>query len=210
MPNALFSSSLQKILALLFVRVDEAFYLNEIIRQTGRGSASVQRELKRLDAAGLIVSHRVGNMRRFQANHDSPVYSELHGMIQKTFGLAGVLRVAITPWLPDLRLAFVYGSVAKGSATAASDIDLMLIGDHLPYGELLAAFAPAEEMLGRKINPTIYATADYLKRVQEQQHFLTRVLQQPKIFLIGDEDALRRLGESGQDLQAQGGTVQST
>lgn len=200
--DALFSPSLQKILALLFVRVDDAFYVNEIIRMTGLGSASVQRELKRLEDAGLVASQRVGNMRRFQANQDSPVYPELHSMIQKTFGLTGVLRAALTPLLPDLQLAFIYGSVAKGSATADSDIDLLLVGDHLLYGVLLAALAPAEEILGRKISPTPYTLAEFRNRQQEQQHFLMRVLEHPKLFLIGDEDGLRRLGESGQDTQA--------
>lgn len=202
--DALFSPALQKILSLLFVRVNEAFYLNEIIRMTGLGSASAQRELKRLDDAGLIVSQRIGNIRRFQANKDSPVYPELHALIQKTFGLAAVLYAALAPLLPGLCVAFIYGSVAKGSETAASDIDLLLVGDTLLYGTLLSALAPAEEILSRKINPTPYSVTDYIKRYQEQQHFLMRVLEQPKIFLIGDEDDLRRLGEPAQDSQAQG------
>ena len=204
--DALFSPSLQKILALLFVRVNDAFYLNEIIRQTGLGSASTQRELKRLEQAGLIVSHRVGNMRRFQANRDSPVYPELHGMIQKTFGLLGVLHAAALPLLPAVQVAFVYGSIAKGTETAASDIDLMLIGESISYSTLLSALLPAEQALGRPINPTLYTPAEFKKRLQEQHHFLTRVLEQPKLFVIGDEDDLRRLGEPGQDPQAQGRT----
>lgn len=201
--NALFSPALQKILALLFVRAEDGFYLNEIIRLTGLGSASVQRELKGLEAAGLVWSQRLGNLRRFQANRENPVYPELHGLVQKTFGLTGVLRGALVPLQPDLRLAFVYGSIAKGSAGAESDIDLMLVGDSLHYGTLLSALAPAEESLGRKINPTVYSIQDYRKRLQEQQHFLMRVLEQAKIFLIGDEDDARRLGESGADSQAQ-------
>jgi DNA-binding transcriptional ArsR family regulator len=200
--DALFSPSLQKILALLFVRVDDAFYLNEIIRLTGLGSASVQRELKRLEQAGLILSHRVGNMRRFQANRDHPVYPELHGMIQKTFGLVGVLRRALQPLLPAVHIAFVYGSIAKGTATAGSDVDLLLVGDAISYGTLLSALLPAEHALGRPINPTLYKRAELRKRLQEQQHFLMRVLEQPKIFLIGDEDELRSVSESGQDPQA--------
>ncbi len=200
--HALFSASLQKILALLFVRVDEAFYLNEIIRLTGLASASAQRELKRLELAGLINAERIGNMRRFQANQANPVYAELHGMIQKTFGLTGVLRDALAPLIPNVQLAFIYGSIAKGTATADSDIDLLLVGDKLTYGTLLSALAPAQDLLGRKINPTPYSTADYLKRHREQQHFLMRVLAQPKLFLIGNEDELQRLGELGQNPQA--------
>ncbi len=211
--NALFSAALQKILALLFVRVDEAFYLNEIIRLTGLGSASAQRELKQLELDGLIRSERVGNMRRFQANPASPIYPELHGMIQKTFGLTGVLRDALAPLAGKVQLAFVYGSMAKGNATANSDIDLLLVAEQLSYGTLLAALAPAEEKLGRKINPTPYTTAEYIKRYQEQQHFLMRVLEQPKLFLMGDENDLRRLGESGESgehSQVEGRAIEPT
>lgn len=206
MTNTLFSAALQKILALLFVRVDEAFYLNEIIRLTGLGSASAQRELKQLEAAGLILSERTGNLRRFQANRDNPIYPELHGMIQKTFGLTDVLRTALAA-LP-VQLAFVYGSIAKGSATANSDIDLLLVADQLSYGTLLSALASSEEKLGRKINPTPYTTAEFVKRYQEQQHFLMRVLEQPKLFLTGNENELRRIGEFGCNSQAQSRAVE--
>lgn len=208
--QALFSPSLQKILALLFVRVDEAFYVNEIIRLTGLGSATVQRELQRLDTAGLISSTRVGNLRRFQANHDHPVYAELHSLVQKSFGLTGVLQTAIEPLLPSLRCAFVYGSIARGAETAVSDIDVMLIGDTISYGAALSTFSTAEQKLGRKINPTLYTPAEFRKRQQEQQHFLMRVLEQPKLFLMGDEDALGRLGQPGQNSKTEKRTCKST
>ncbi|MEB0014578.1 nucleotidyltransferase domain-containing protein, partial [Glaciimonas sp. Cout2] len=130
-------------------------------------------------------------------NQDSPVYPELHSMIQKTFGLTDVLHTALLPLLPAVRVAFVYGSIAKGTATAASDVDLMLVGDAISYATLLSALSPAEQVLGRPINPTPYTVAEFRKRQQEQQHFLMRVLEQPKLFLIGDEDDLRRLGEPG-------------
>jgi DNA-binding transcriptional ArsR family regulator len=194
--EALFTPAQQKLLALLFVRVDDALHLNEILRLTGMGSASLQRELKRLSDAGLIVSQRIGNIRQFRANKESPVYTELHGLIQKTFGLVGVLRTAMTNLAPAVSVAFVYGSIAKGSESAASDVDLMLIGESISYGELLSALAPAEKTLNRKINPTPYTVNDFLKRHQEQQHFLMRVLEQPKIFILGDENDLRRLSES--------------
>jgi len=202
--DALFSSSLQKILALLFVRVNDVFYLNEIIRLTGLGSSSVQRELKRLEDSGLIISKRIGNMRSFQANKVSPIYPELHSLIQKSFGLTGVVRHALASLIPDLHLAFIYGSIAKGVETADSDIDLMLISDHLVYGAILSALAPAEQNLGRKINPTPYTLMEFKKRYHEQQHFLMRVLEQPKLFLLGDDDDLKRLVEFGQNSTTQG------
>jgi predicted nucleotidyltransferase len=129
-------------------------------------------------------------------------------MIQKTFGLVEVLRTALAPLLPAVRVAFVYGSIAKGTEHAGSDVDLMLVGDAINYGILLSALAPVEQVLGRTINPTPYTLEDFRKRQREQQHFLMRVLEQPKLFLIGDENDLRRLGEPGQDPQAQGGTGQ--
>jgi predicted nucleotidyltransferase len=145
-------------------------------------------------------------VRQFRPNKDSPIYPELHGLIQKTFGLTGVLRTALAPLLPALRVAFVYGSIAQGAETSSSDVDLLLVGDSISYGAILAALSPAEQMLGRKISPTPYTFAEFRKRQQEQQHFLMRVLEQPKIFIIGDDDNLRRLGEPGQDSQVQGGT----
>lgn len=206
--DALFTPAQQKLLALLFVLVDEAFHINEIIRLTGMGSASVQRELRRLSDAGLILSQRVGNVRQFRANKDSQAYPELHGLIQKTFGLVGVLRTALQPLLPAIQVAFVYGSIAKGVATALSDVDLMLVGESIGYGTLLSALSPAEQALGRKISPTPYTLTEFGKRQQEQQHFLMNVLEQPKIFIIGGNDDLRRLGEPGQDPQAQAGDFQ--
>lgn len=207
--DALFTPAQQKLLALLFVRVDDAWHLNEIIRLTGLGSASAQRELRRLVDAGLIVSQRVGNVRQFRPNKDSAVYPELHGLIQKTFGLVGVLRAALQPLSPAVRVAFVYGSIAKGAATALSDVDLLLVGEPIGYGALLSALSPAEQTLGRKISPTPYTFAEFKKRQQEQQHFLMRVLEQPKIFILGDNDDLRRLGEPGQNSQAESGAVES-
>ena len=201
--DALFTPAQQKLLALLFVRVDEALHLNEIRRLTGLGSASLQRELRRLVDAGLIVSQRTGNIRLFHANKDSPVYPELHGLIQKTFGLTGVLQTALAPLVPLLNVVFVYGSIAKGSETAASDVDLMLVGEQLSYGTLLAALAPAEQLLGRKINPTAYTVAEFSKRFQDQHHFLMRVLEQPKLFVLGDKVELKRIEESGKDRQAE-------
>jgi predicted nucleotidyltransferase len=201
--DALFTPAQQKVLALLYVRVDEALHLNEILRLTGLGSASLQRELKRLTFAGLIVSKRVGNVRQFRANKENPVYPELHGLIQKTFGLVGVLRAALTPLIPAVKVAFVYGSIAKGSATATSDIDFMLIGDTISYRAILSALAPAERALGRKINPTPYTKDEFIRRHQEQQHFLMRVLEQSKIFIIGGEDQLRRISKPNGDREAQ-------
>lgn len=188
--QALFTPAQQKLLGLLFVRVNQGFHLNEIMRLTGLGSASAQRELRRLNDAGLIISERIGNVRRFWPNKDSLVYPELSGLVQKTFGLVGVLHSTLMPLSRQLRVAFVYGATAQGEDRLSGDVDLLLIGDDTNYGELLSSLAPAERTLRRKINPNLYSVADFKRRLREQQPFLMRVLEQPKIFVTGDADAL--------------------
>lgn len=200
--KALFSPAQQKLLGLLFVRINEGFHLNEIMRLTGLGSASAQRELRRLHDAGLIVSERIGNVRRFRPNKDSLVYPELAGLVQKTFGLVGVLYAALKPMAgPNaLNLSFIYGATARAGDGGAGDVDLMLICDEISYGDLLSRLGPAENALKRKINPNLYTLADYKRRLCEQQPFLMQVLQQPKIFVLGDESALRNIRDAGVDL----------
>lgn len=197
--QALFSPAQQKLLALLFVRVNEGFHLNEIMRLTGLGSASAQRELRRLHDAGLITSERIGNVRRFWPNKESLVYPELSGLVQKTFGLVGILHSTLAPMARQLQVAFVYGVNARGQDVAGSNIELLLIGDDTNYGDLLTRLAPGERMLKRKINPNLYSVADYQRRVREQQPFLMQVLQQPKIFVIGDDQVLKNIETDGTD-----------
>lgn len=192
--QALFTPAQQKLLGLLFVRVNEGFHLNEIMRLTGLGSASAQRELRRLHDAGLITSERIGNVRRFWPNKDSLVYPELSVLVQKTFGLVGVLNGALTRLRPAPQLAFVYGATADERGEPGGAIDLLLIAGEANYGDLLTVLAPAERTLRRKINPNLYTLLDYRRRLQEGQPFLQQVLQQPKLFVTGDELLLRQLG----------------
>ncbi len=205
--EALFTPAQQKLLALLFVRVNEGFHLNEIMRLTGLGSASAQRELRRLHNAGLITSERIGNVRRFWPNKESLVYPELSGLVQKTFGLVGVLHSTLAPLAKQLHVAFVYGATAKGQDTALSNIDLLLIADDLNYGELLSSMTPAERLLRRKINPNLYSLADFQRRLREEQPFLMDVLRQPKIFVMGDELALRRIENPPPGVYTGGGGI---
>ena len=191
--QALFTPAQQKLLALLFVRVNEGFHLNEIMRLTGLGSASAQRELRRLHEAGLITSERIGNVRRFWPNKDSLVYPELSCLVQKTFGLVGVLSSTLAPLRSQLQLAFVSGATAVGKELPGSDIDLLLVADEANYGDLLTRLAPAERTLRRKINPNLYTLPDYQRRLREGQPFLLQVLAQPKLFVIGDELTLQSL-----------------
>ena len=192
--TALFSDSQSRVFRWVFGQPDRSYHLSELRRLTGLGSASLQRELNRLAGAGLVRTERVGNLRRFQANPQSPVYGELVGLTCKTLGLEPVLREALLPLIPDLNAAWVYGSVAKQTDTAQSDIDVMLIGENLLLGRVLELLVPLEAQLGRKINPTCYTPADFERRRAEPDSFVNRVLAQPMLPLIGDANELVRAG----------------
>jgi predicted nucleotidyltransferase len=188
--NALFSGTQQRVLAWLFGQPERSFYATELIGLAGAGSGAVQRELARLAQSGLVTARTVGNQKHYQANPRAPIYAELCGIVQKTVGLAEPLREALAPLAERIRAAFVYGSIAKREDTASSDIDLMLISDDLAYLDLYAALDAASHRLGRTVNPTIYTLQELAKRVKRKEAFATRVMAQPKLWLIGGEDAL--------------------
>jgi predicted nucleotidyltransferase len=183
---ALFSESQTRVLRWLFGQPERAYHLNELLRLTGLGSASLQRELRKLAEAGLVRSERVGNLRRFQANADSPVYGELVALTRKTLGVEPLMREALEPLAPKLEAAFIYGSVAKGTDTAKSDIDVMLVGKNLLLAKVLEVMMPLEAQLGRKINPTVLTPAEFKRRRAQRDSFVNRVLAQPMLPLIGD------------------------
>lgn len=185
--DALFSSIQQRVLAYLFGQPDRSFFATELIRLAGGGSGAVQRELARLEQSGLVLVTRVGTQKHYQANPKSPIFSELCAIAQKTVGLAEPLRRALKPLAKRILSAFVYGSVAKKQDTAASDVDLMVISGSLTYADLFAALEDASQRLGRKVNPTLYSPQELAKRVKQGNAFVTRVLAQPKIWLVGAE-----------------------
>lgn len=204
--DVLFSGGQQRVLGLLFGQPDRSFYANEIERLGMTGRGALERELKRMTVSGLVTMTVIGRQKHYQANRNSPIFHELRGITLKTFGLSDVLRTALSKFANAIRFAFIYGSVAKGTDTATSDIDVMVVAEGLSYSELFEALTKAEETLGRKVSPTIYTTDDFLKKIQGENHFVTRVLDQPKIFLLGNEDVLRSgtTPESAEDRQAQG------
>lgn len=184
--TALLSDSQARVFRWLFGQPGRSFHLSELRRLTSLGSASLQRELNRLAEAGLVRSERIGNLRRFQANPHSPLYDELVGLTRKTLGIEPMLRDALKPLGTDLRAAWIYGSVAKQTDTAQSDIDVMLVGKDLTLGKVLKRLAPLEKELGRKINPTCFTPAEFKRRRGEKDSFVNRVLAQPTIPLLGD------------------------
>ena len=188
--DALFPRVRQRVLAVLFGAPDRSFYANEVIAMAQSGTGAVQRELAGLSQAGLLTVSKLGNQKHYQANADAPVFAELRGLVLKTMGLADVLRNALAPLAAQIDQAFVYGSVARQQDTAQSDIDLMVVSHSLGYGELFGALEAATQTLGRTVNPTLYTPADIAKRIAQDSAFVTRVLQQPTIWLIGQQEEL--------------------
>jgi predicted nucleotidyltransferase len=185
--DALFSSSQQRVLALLFGQPDRSFYSAEIIRMAASGSGAVQRELARLEQSGLITAQRVGRQKHYKANRNSPLFGELAGIVRKTVGLAGPLGEALRPLAPKIIAAFVYGSVAKRKDTARSDIDLLIVSDDVTYADVFAALEPHRARLHREINATVYTRAEVHKRLKEGNAFIKRVLAQPRLWIVGSE-----------------------
>ena len=188
--GALFSGTQQRVLGLLFGQPDRSFYATELINLAGVGSGSVQRELVRLAQSGLVTVKPVGNQKHYQANPASPIYDELCGVVRKTVGLAEPLRAALAPLAAQIKAAFVYGSIAKKEDTASSDIDLMLVSDTLTYGDTILALQAATALLGREVNPNIFTLHDFAKRLKEAGSFVSRIMEQPKVWLIGGADDL--------------------
>lgn len=192
--NTLFSDSQSRVYRWVFGQPERGFHLSELRRLTGLGSASLQRELNRLADAGLVLSERVGNLRRFQANPKSPVYGELVGLTRKTLGIEPLLREALQTLVSALHAAWIYGSVAKQTDTAQSDIDVMLVGENLLLSQILELLMPLESQLGRKINPTLYTPAEFESRRAEPDSFVSRVFAQPVVQLIGESGEPARTG----------------
>jgi len=188
--DALFTRTQQRVLGVLFGQPERSFYASELIRNAGTGSGAAQRELARLEGSGLIAARRIGNQKHYQASVASPLFSELRNIVLKTVGLAEPLRDALKPLSSAIRAAFVYGSVAKATDQSASDIDLMIISDSLTYSEVFGALALVAPSVGRKVNPTVYTTAEFSKRARKENAFVTRVLEQPKLWVIGSEGDL--------------------
>jgi predicted nucleotidyltransferase len=188
--DALFTKTQQQLLRILFGQPEKSFYSKEIVDRADIGTGTVLRELEKLSMAGLVTIKKIGNQKHYQANPSSPIFEELKGIVRKTIGLANPLRLTLEQFMDRIKVAFIYGSVAKGSDTAGSDIDLMLISDQLTYPDLLVSFSELESQLGRQLNPTIYTVEEFRSKLVAENNFVVKVIEQPKIFLIGSEGDL--------------------
>ena len=174
--DVLFTRTQQRVLALLFGQPSRSFFASELIQLAGSGSGAVQRELKRLAASGLVTVTRIGKQKHFQANPASPVFEELRSLVIKTVAMVDPLRRALEPFADRIVLALVYGSIAKGSDTAASDIDLLVVADDLTLENIYSTLVSVEPTLGRKISPTLYTDQEFADRKFSGNAFLTRIL----------------------------------
>ena len=174
------------ILSLLLPQPSRRLYLREIVRITGAGQGGVQRELEKLTRAGILTKTREGNLTYYGANRSNPVFEELRGLVEKTAGIAGSLRAALLPLADSIDHAFLYGSMARGDDRSESDIDLMVIGD-VPFLGVVSAVSALQETLGREVNPTVFTLKEFRRRIEEGDHFLTRVMREERTDLIGGD-----------------------
>ncbi len=191
MKNALFTDSQAKVHSWIFGQPERFYHLSELRRLTGLSSASLQREINRLVDAGLASSKMQGNQRQISANRQSPLFKELRDLTRKVMGVAPMIQEALLPIEKKIEIAFVYGSVAKQSDTAESDIDVMLVGRDLTLSDILEHLLPAEEILCRKINPTYYTVHEFKKRLSDADSFVNKVLSQPTLQIFGNMDDIR-------------------
>ena len=180
-------------MALLYGRTDQSFYTRAIAREVDASVGAVQRELENLSKVGLILRKSVGSQVFYQANRDTPIFQEMRALINKTIGVFGVLRSALRPLSKQIVAAFLYGSVAREQETAQSDVDLLVVGK-ATLDEVLSRLSTVEKGIGRPINPTVYSVAEFKSKLTAGNHFLTSVLKGQKVFLVGDEDELRKVG----------------
>lgn len=186
--DALFTSTQQKVLGLLFGQPDRSFFVTQVVELAKSGRGAVQRELQRLESAGLVSVQMHGNQKHYQANSDSPLYDEICSIVRKTVGLEEPLRAAVESLPGTVHLALIYGSVAKRTDSSASDIDLLIVADELTREDVYSALSPAEQLLDRKVDPTLYSSEEFNRRRARGNSFLKRVLDGPVIVLSGSID----------------------
>jgi predicted nucleotidyltransferase len=192
--DGLFSKTRQSVLALLYGHTDRSFYTRQVLDAVKIGRGTVQRELQNLTESGIITREVRGNQVHYQANSKSPIFNELKSIVRKTFGVADVIREALAPFSDNITAAFIFGSTARSSDDRKSDIDVMIVGD-ITFDDAVSAVMKAQDILRREVNPVVYPAEEFKKRLKDKQGFILEVMRGEKIFVIGDEDELARLGK---------------
>lgn len=192
--DLLFKEYRRRVLALLLLKPEQTYHVREIARLTGTVAGTLHKELSKLAEAGLLNKNTRGNQVSYSANRDSPIFEELASILRKTSGLADVLADALAPLADKIEGAFVYGSVASGTESSHSDIDLLVVGD-LEFGQLVKQLYPAQELLGREVNPKLYRSEEWQDwcNTPDKPAFIRELLEKPIINIIGNRDDI---GES--------------
>ena len=190
--RSLFGHTRSALLAMLYGHVDQSFYVRQLVRAIGAGHGALQRELKYLTEMGLVLRRNQGNQVLYQANSQSPIFSEIKGLITKTVGIHDVIRSALASLGPEIQIVFVYGSVARQKERANSDVDLMVLGD-ASFSEVVSALGPAQKALGREINPTVFPASEFRSKLAAGSHFLRSVMKEKRLFVLGTENELAKL-----------------
>ena len=192
--SGLFGKTRQSVLALLYGRADSSFYTKQILDAVKIGRGTVQRELKNLTDTGIITRKVEGRQVYYRANEKCPIFNELKSIVRKTFGVADVIRQSLSTVADKVRVAFIFGSIARSADDRKSDIDVIVVGA-ISFGNIVNLLSTAEEKLGREVNAVVYPISEFKQKVREDHHFVKTVLEGEKIFLIGDEGELRRLAD---------------
>jgi predicted nucleotidyltransferase len=195
MLEELLGSSLRaKLLGWLFTHPDEEYFGRQLQSLLHEDSTNLSRELARLERLGILTCQPRGRQKHYHPNPNCPIFDELRRIADKTSGLADILREFLKPMGEKITVAFVYGSQARAAATAASDVDLMVVGE-ASFGEVVSALQPAQDRIGREVNPTVYSTKEFGSKLRDGHHFLRTVMDEQKLFLIGDERELTGLAK---------------
>jgi predicted nucleotidyltransferase len=180
-----------EIFRMLFGVSGGELHMREIERRSGLAIGTIQQELKKLLRLELIKKRKDGNRLYYEANQEHPLYPDIRSLVLKTVGLVDFFREALKA-NPNIKLAFVFGSIARYEEKDKSDVDLMIIGD-IGMRQLTGLLSGVSSQIGREINPHILSTKEFLKRKSAKDHFLIQVLESPKIFIIGNENELTEL-----------------
>lgn len=190
--RSLFGRTRSALLAMLYGHADQSFYLRQLVRAVGAGHGALQRELKHLTDMGLVVRRAQGNQVLYQANSQSPIFSEIKSLITKTVGIHDVIRSALVSLGSVIQIAFVYGSVARQNERANSDVDLLVLGN-ASFSDVVSVLGPAQRVLGREINPTVFPVSEFRSKLASGNHFLRSVMKEKRLFVLGTENELAKL-----------------
>jgi predicted nucleotidyltransferase len=193
--DVLFSEYRKRILGLLLLHPEQSYHVRELARLTNTSAGTLHKELSKLSHAGILQSKKVGNQQHYSANLQCPIFEELASIFRKTSGLVDVIAGALFSVKNQIRLAIVFGSVARGEEQANSDVDVMVIGD-IGFGDVVTLLHESQTTLRREINPVVYSADSFKSRVEKNDSFIKEIINKPKLFIIGSEHELRKFTEN--------------